>query len=105
MKEAETLCVTWLSGRQWFSFIKDINVILEEAGKDKIYEQVNVDINPVVGAIAVKYPENRFSVFIGIAMGYDEAKDIEYIKKMGQRTTSTIARAIFPQFDNLGYHS
>jgi hypothetical protein len=93
--EPETLCVVWLSTCQRFSFNEDI----------KALKDIYTNINPIVGAVAVKYPNNFFSVFIGIAMGEDEENDIAYIKSMGQRQLERIARAIFPQFDNMAYHS
>ena len=102
-EEPKTLCIEWLSTCQRFSFIKDINAILETSGEDKIFEPIYANLTPIVGAVAVQYTDNCFSVFIGIAMGLDETKDIDYIKKMGQRTTENIARAIFPQFCNLTY--
>jgi len=79
-----------------------INIIVE-----KLLNSVKfISARPIVGAIAVKYPHNNsFSVFIGIAMGEDEDNDISYIKSMGQRTTEIIARGIFPQFNDMKYHS
>lgn len=106
--EPETLCIAWLSSCQQFSFVKELKQMLR-SGIDLAnmkHDDMFDTLAPIVGAVAVRYKhDNSFSVFIGIAMGANEEKDIAYIKSMGQRTTESIARGIFPQFDDMTYHN
>lgn len=94
----ETLNSAWLSGCQIFP-----GIIYNDDGVEKIFKPYN--FKPQVGAVAVKYDDNSFSVFIGVGKGENEQADIAYIKRMGQRTTEQIARGIFPQFDDMTYHN
>ena len=59
---------------------------------------------PIVGAVAIEYPDKSFSVFVGIAKGVIPEQDINTIVNHGCRQSERIGRGIFPQCSDMDYH-